>query len=338
MGIINKIKKLDWKTLNRVISHMSKRSGRNKIDLFLDMYKLYKNEGYTWLNYYTYYFDKVTDKEIRSTFLSEYRDNGYIYNEIDNQDSLKKLRDKGNFSVAYKDFTGREIIDIRDKNENKFNEFIKKHPIFFAKVPSSCGGKGVERIIVKNYDKEELFKYLLDENLIILEEPIKQHEEMSKLSANSVNTIRTGTAIDEEGNIRVIYMVLRTSISDSHLDNGSQGGVWTILNDEGVIDKPMFTNIPMEYITEINPGNGFSFRGFKVPMIEELKKTAIKAAKVDPGLRYVGWDIAISVNGPVIIEGNDDPSVELYQSYVHMEDGRGKKDLLEKALGITFKR
>lgn len=330
--------RMDTKKFYKVLTDMSQRSKRSKLDLFLDMYKMYKKEGYTWLNYYTYNFDRVRDKDIRSTYLSEYRDNGYIIDVIDGQENLDNLRDKGKFSRVYKDFIKREVIDIRDKDMDKFLDFIKRHPIIFAKVPASCGGVGVERIIVDNFEKDELFNYLLERNLIILEEPLKQHEEMNKLSLNSVNTIRTGTAIDEEGNISILYMVLRTSISDSHLDNGTKGGVWTILTDDGVIDKPMFTNVPKEYVTYENPGNGFKFLGFKVPMIKELKELAIKAASLDKSIRYVGWDIAITEDGPAIIEGNDDPSVELYQAHVHMADGLGKKDLIEKGLGIKFKR
>ena len=47
--------------------------------------------------------------------------------------------------------------------------------------------------------------------------------------------------------------------------------------------------------------------------IEELTREAVelvkKAAEVVPQVGYVGWDVGISENGPVIIEGNSFPGV-----------------------------
>lgn len=334
--MIKKIFNMNWKGIYTVINDMSKRSNRSKFDLFKDMYKMYK-KGYTWLNYYTYNFDRVIDSKIRDTYISQYGDNSRIYRQFINKDEIKYLKDKKEFNKKFEKFLGREILNINPNNFKEFNSFLDRNKNIFAKNPILMGGKGVEYIETDKLDRKKLFERLLLEEKNIIEQPIVQCEEMAKLSVNSVNTIRIGTAIDSKGNIRIIYFVLRVSGSKSFLDNASQGGYWTLLSDDGEIIKPMYKNLPKEYITTKNPITGFNYLGFKVPKFDEVKALVLEAASMCKGLRYVGWDIAITDNGPILIEGNDFPTTELYQAYIHMEDGKGKVKLFEDALDIKLR-
>ncbi|MFM1538479.1 sugar-transfer associated ATP-grasp domain-containing protein [Helcococcus bovis] len=336
--MIKKIFNADWKSIWLVLKDMSKRSGRTKLDLFIDMYKSYKNDGNTWITYYSSNFDRVKDKEIRDSYLTLYKDNSKIYKMFINEDSYKYLTNKDDFVEEYKDFLGRDFINIKKSNMNNFKDFLKKHEIIFAKDPYSCGGKGVERILSnKITNTEKLFNRLLSENKYLIEEGITQHKDMNKLSLNSINTIRTGTVINEKGEVSVIYMVLRVSQTDSYLDNGSLGGYWTLLSEDGVIDKPLYTNVPLESIITKNKLTGFDYMGFQIPMIKELKELAIKAASLHKELRYIGWDIAISEDGPLIIEANEFPGPDLFQTYIHMKDGKGFVKVFEDKMGIKLR-
>lgn len=334
--MLKKLFSSNKKGIMTVINDMHKRSKRSRISLFTDMYKMYK-QGYTWLNYYTYNFDRVLDPEVRSTFISQYGDNSRIYREFIKKDEIKYLKDKVEFNKKFAKYLGREVANLNEINFEEFNSFLDKHPKIFAKNPYLMGGKGVEYIDTTNLDRKELYERFTNEQKIVLEEPIKQCDEMAKLSVNSVNTIRTGTAIDNDGIISILYTVLRVSGSESFLDNASQGGYWTLLSENGEITKPMYKNLPKEYITETNPITGFRYKGFVIPRFDEVKKLALEAASICKGLRYVGWDIAITDEGPILIEGNDFPTTELYQAHIHMEDGKGKVKLFEEKLGIKLR-
>jgi hypothetical protein len=48
-----------------------------------------------------------------------------------------------------------------------------------------------------------------------------------------------------------------------------------------------------------------------------------EAALVLPKVRYVGWDAAITPNGPCLIEGNDYPGHVFYNFPQHHPDGMG---------------
>ena len=48
-----------------------------------------------------------------------------------------------------------------------------------------------------------------------------------------------------------------------------------------------------------------------------------KAATEVPQMGYIGWDVAFSVNGPLLIEGNDFPGHDIYQLPEHTPDKLG---------------
>jgi hypothetical protein len=59
------------------------------------------------------------------------------------------------------------------------------------------------------------------------------------------------------------------------------------------------------------PGTGRRFTGFQLPHWAEVRQLALRAAAAFPWTRTIGWDIAISDRGPVLLEGNDrwDPAL-----------------------------
>ena len=60
---------------------------------------------------------------------------------------------------------------------------------------------------------------------------------------------------------------------------------------------------------------------------------ALKAALEVPEVRYVGWDIAITKDGPVIMEGNEYPSYGLVQYYLFNDEHEGHLAQISKILG-----
>jgi len=51
--------------------------------------------------------------------------------------------------------------------------------------------------------------------------------------------------------------------------------------------------------------------GFVIPYWKEIIKMTKEAAKVNDDVNVVGWDVAITENGPLIIDGNWDPGMDL---------------------------
>ena len=71
-----------------------------------------------------------------------------------------------------------------------------------------------------------------------------------------------------------------------------------------------------------HPISGTEIMGFKVPMFQDAVNLVKECAKVVPEVQYIGWDVAISENGPVIVEGNCFPGVyQVKPSFVDKKEG-----------------
>lgn len=86
------------------------------------------------------------------------------------------------------------------------------------------------------------------------------------------------------------------------------------LSDTGVIVGTSDEN-GMSY--SVHPDTGYPLLGFQIPRFEEAVALAKELAFVCPKVRYVGWDLALTPNGWIMIEGNADGGFVLWQSSLH---------------------
>lgn len=185
--------------------------------------------------------------------------------------------------------------------------------VFIKRTYGSYGGKEVFKI---NRDQLTSQPEIIDKmylNVVkagfLFQETVKQHSKLYMLNPSSLNTIRIDTFIDKEGNIDIISAYIRMSINNKHVDNISSGGCQVGINlQTGMLKKEgysSFSNVGTHVFTR-HPLTDVVFEGFEIPYFAEVKELIVKVAGYMPGLRLVGWDIAISESGPVLIEGNSD--------------------------------
>jgi hypothetical protein len=143
----------------------------------------------------------------------------------------------------------------------------------------------------------------------LFQETVIQHDALNKLNPFCLNTIRFDTFIDKEGKVELISGYIRMSINKNHVDNISSGGCLVgihlgtgRLKKEGYLT---FSYYGVKVLTS-HPITGTIFENFLIPCFDSAKALTIKAAGFIPGLRIVGWDVAIGESGPVLIEGNSD--------------------------------
>ena len=150
---------------------------------------------------------------------------------------------------------------------------------------------------------DEVIEKLLSEAYMI-EEIIKQHPITKQIHPQSVNTLRIFTIIDKEGIPHIGMPIFRAGLKDSVTDNTSSGGLYFIVDKEtGVVESSGRTErCRTRYIN--HPDTGVQVTGMKIPFYEDIVKMVKEAALITPTLRYIGWDVAISENGPLLIEGN----------------------------------
>ena len=79
---------------------------------------------------------------------------------------------------------------------------------------------------------------------------------------------------------------------------------------------------------------GIRYDGYPVPYWEEIKQLCLDAALVNDQIHFIGWDVAITPEGPVLIEGNRRPGFGLSQ----VLDDRGRMDIINDVLTDLKKR
>lgn len=339
MNPINFVRKafaVDWKGMLPLVRQMAKESGRSRFDVLRDMTRCYREDGFTWKNYATFGFHLQRDPAMRRTFFSQTQMDNFSL-QAHTAASKEILRDKGKFLRHFSDFIKRDFVDLRVDDFARFNSLLEKHPIIFVKPPLECGGKGVERFLSAEIsDKKAFHQQLLDEGRYIVEEAIVQNSEMAKLSVNSINTLRVGSCRNPEGELSIPYVLLRISFTKAYNDNATTGGGFVLISDEGKIESQPATYLPLVQYFEKNPLTGFPYVGFEIPYFEEVKALVLAAHRLLPESRYIGWDVAISDKGPLLVEGNENPAADLFQQYRQLPGPEGAKAKMEKALGTKL--
>ena len=128
---------------------------------------------------------------------------------------------------------------------------------------------------------------------------------MNKLYDKSVNSLRMFTFINDKDSY-FLQAILKIG-NGGVVDNFSSGGMYTYVDENGIV----FVNAidKEDNIFEKHPVTNCKFIGFEVPLFKEAIELVRNAARVIPEVGYVGWDVAITENGPEIIEGNCYPGV-----------------------------
>ena len=62
---------------------------------------------------------------------------------------------------------------------------------------------------------------------------------------------------------------------------------------------------------------GTQIQGFQFPDWEAAMDMVRQAAEMIPELGYLGWDIAFTEEGPILVEGNEFPGHDIYQLPEH---------------------
>jgi len=270
------------------------------------MFEAMVNYRWDFDEFFIFHYEKIDDAKKRS-FAPEF-DKNIFADMVNDPKQADVFLDKWTTYEYFKDFFGRDVYNIRslkDIDSDELSSFVIKHPKFILKPVFGTRGAGIEVVEFENVDDAKKYlKELYNSGVkaIIVEELIVQHEELAALHKESANTLRVIT-IRYNDRVDVIHAYLRIGKGNSVIDNASAGGVFGVVEiDSGKIYAACDR---WGNSFEVHPDSGKNLIGFQVPRWEEVKSFVKKAAQVLPDVHYVGWDVAVTTTGCVLIEGND---------------------------------
>lgn len=149
---------------------------------------------------------------------------------------------------------------------------------------------------------------LLGKEPLIFESLIHQTDQMSGFNDTSVNTVRFMTTLFPNGEAKIIATFIKIGRKGAWVDNAGGGG-----NIDAGIDTAtgiLYNAICFNGWRKIDkidnhPDSGVRLEGVKIRDWDNIKKQVLEFQKAMPFVKAAGWDIAITDNGPVIIEIND---------------------------------
>ena len=311
--LCRRIRKLDYKNMQKIAKSISKKTNHNYKTILLDMIMCGIKYQAGYYDYQEFEFYNL-DKKQRATYLTRGKNNE-IVRRFNKKTSFHKFEDKAEFNTIFNKYLKRDWMKLDQNNEEEFISFLKKHKSIIVKPLDAEGGQGIEKFeFINDKQSKDLYKALIEKNQILIEEVIEQHEEMNKLYDKSVNTLRMFTFY-KNGRAYFLQAVLKIGNSGI-VDNFSSGGMYTYVDENGYVFVEAIDR--EDNIYSVHPISKQKIVGFKVPMFKEAVELVKQAAGVVPEIGYVGWDVAISKEGPVIVEGNCFPGV--YQIKPSLEE------------------
>ncbi len=139
---------------------------------------------------------------------------------------------------------------------------------------------------------------------VLLQQRIEQHDTLAAINPHCTNTLRVITLINSDFEIEVLASQLKFGRGRSMVDNTSQGAVSSFVGSDGAIGPLIYVDSEQMTRYDRHPDTGVQVVGTKLPFFNEAYQLAIEAQRCYPQLRTIGWDIAITNAGPVVIEGN----------------------------------
>ena len=216
-------------------------------------------------------------------------------------------------------------------------QLMKENNLKYIVLKPETGswGAGIHMVSINELsNSDSLTKW--EKGEYIVEERLKQHSKLDEINPHSINSIRIITFLCTDGSVEFLGAMLRTSSTTFPIDNFTLGGIVIGVDiNNGKLKREGFVSfLSQQTIKEFESSSSFKlvsktiekmrkkgslgpgkiflrhpvsqteFLNFPIPYWGDLKRMVIKAQKEFHHLKSIGWDIAITPKGPVIIEAN----------------------------------
>ena len=304
-----------------------------RLSIMIDYHKLYRIKGLNANEYYEFEFESQ-DSVFRKTFLGLNEQRYY----------LDYLNPKKYYSLARNKYIAHKMLENTGVKKAHLYCYYQPEGVFVdsseiasnindvyrilkSKNVSSCVIKDTENshgegvIVIKSIEylnddcrlhcfNGKIIKLsdVLGKHPLIFEGVIKQSKQVASFNESSVNTIRFMTTLYPNGEARVIATFIKIGRDGKCVDNAGDGG-----NVDACIDidsgqlKHVIQYDGIRKISDIthHPDSNNQLDGIVIDNWEQIKEQVIGFQKAFPYIKAAGWDIAITDDGPIVIEVND---------------------------------
>jgi len=188
----------------------------------------------------------------------------------------------------------------------------------FAKWANLYGGAGAEnwsydedtvvwRLGREQLDGDGLVRRFRERSMtrkVVIQRRLHNHPDTARFSLGGLCTLRVVTYRPHGERAKVGFLCLRMPIGASIVDNLAAGGLAAAVDPDTGILGPAVGKATMVGSVSHHPDTGVRIGGEKLASWRELVDLALRAhdSFLDPW--SIGWDVAMTPSGPVLVEGN----------------------------------
>ncbi len=225
-------------------------------------------------------------------------------------------------------FVGNQVTPF----EQILDILCQEPAVFIKCATESSGGSGVRFVDKKECeDYRQQIKQIVEkiDVDIVIQKPIVQHKDLSKLNESSVNTMRILTVLRND-EVKIYSSLLRIGKAKSKVDNGALS---VGITDDGKLKECGYRLTGERFFS--HPDNGMVFKDYKLPSFDKACELVKKAHFYVPHFKVVSWDIAIGEDGePILIEANlTDGEVLFHQLNNGPLFGEDTREILNEVFG-----
>ncbi len=313
--LASRLRRMDWRAMLRTARMLHKKTGKPTAWLLSDMARCATRYGAGYVDYKIAEMYRLTPEQ-RATVITRAVSNRIVA-KMNDKAYWHFFDDKAEFNTLFADEVRRGWIDLRAATPESLAAWADGRGDVIGKPIDGSSGVGIQK-----FKKGALpsLEALRAQGIGLLEDLVIQHPALSALCPTSVNTMRIATMLGDkkEG---IVYANLRIG-NGSVVDNVDQGGMAAPIDlDTGRLKGVGADKKGNRF--EKHPITGVTIRGYQLPYWKEACDMCLSAMRKVPELRFVAWDVAVTADGPVFIEGNSFPSHAVPQFAAHYPDGIG---------------
>ena len=148
---------------------------------------------------------------------------------------------------------------------------------------------------------------------LLLQPRLTVHPRLAQLTAGSLATTRIVTARPDDGRIEVLLAMFKMPLGTCLADNYSSGNSAAAVDPaSGTLGKAIARSLELGRFVRHPDTNGL-IEGVELPCWTEAKELVVRAHGHVEGYYFLGWDVALTADGPLLLEANDSWAAELPQ-------------------------
>lgn len=142
----------------------------------------------------------------------------------------------------------------------------------------------------------------------IIEKYLQQHPALAAFNPSSLNTLRVWVGKTTDGIPKIIAIYLRVGRRGQLIDNKAAGGFGVSIDIDSFKTVMLLPPDNNDHCYANHPDSGENMIDRQLPFQQEVIALAERVIRILPNTRFVGLDIALTPEQPVIIEFNFAPT------------------------------